>query len=283
MGARCVLRYRELLLGASQSDATAAHIGFRTGWMLVAKRAIPRDAILAGGRTVCCRSDETRSLAPMTLPSDGPGILTYLALIVPGLIFIAIRAQLRGFRDVDRSVGARILLAFVVSAILDAIYLAFLGGPVLERLQTGRSISSGELTAAAWLFLLLGILIPVLMSWAIYGDAPILRPLHRGFARAGASLTDSRYESTPTAWDLVATSTDAGWVRVRLGDGVWVGGRFGNNSYFSTYPEPRDLFIEEQYAMTEDGGFQDPLPSSAGVWLAIKDDYQVEWLHDSEE
>lgn len=219
----------------------------------------------------------------MTLPSDGPGILAYLALIVPGLIFIAIRAQLRGFRDVDRSVGARILLAFVVSAILDTLYLVVLGGPLLERLQSGKSITPGEVTAAAWLFLLLGIVIPVLVSWVIYGDGPILRPLHKGFARARAALTDSRYESTPTAWDLVATSTKAGWVRVRLGDGVWVGGRFGDNSYFSTYPEPRDLFIEEQYAMARNGGFQHPLPSSAGVWLAIKDDYQVEWFRDAEE
>lgn len=216
----------------------------------------------------------------MSLPSDGLGVLFYLALIVPGVVFISVRAQLRGFRDVDRSVGARILLAFVVSAVFDAVYVASIGPRVVTRVQSGAELTAGEVRTLGWLFVLLAILIPALVSWITYGGGPLLRPLHEIAGKLRTKITDSRYESTPTAWDLVATTTEAGWVRVRLADGVWVGGRFGDSSYFSTYPEPRDLFIQEQYVMSEDGAFGDPLPLSGGVWVAVGDDYLVEWIHD---
>jgi hypothetical protein len=216
----------------------------------------------------------------VSLPTDGFGVLFYLALIVPGVVFISVRAQFRGFRDVDRSVGARILLAFVVSAVFDAVYVASIGPLVATRVHTGAALTAGEVGAVGWLFVLLAIAIPALVSWVVYGGGPFLRPLHKVAGKVRAKITDSRYESTPTAWDLVTTTTDAGWVRVRLTEGVWVGGRFGDSSYFSTYPEPRDLYIQEQYVMSEDGEFGDPLPLTGGVWVAVRDDYLVEWIHD---
>ncbi|WP_311243995.1 DUF6338 family protein [Microbacterium sp. WCS2018Hpa-23] len=216
----------------------------------------------------------------MSLPTDGLGVLFYLALIVPGVIFISVRAQFRGFRDVDRSVGARILLAFVVSAVFDAVYVSLIGPLVAARMMTGNGLTAGDVGAAGWLFVLLAIVLPAITSWVVYGGGRLLRPLHEAASRFRAKITDSRYESTPTAWDLVTTTTDAGWVRVRLAEGVWVGGRFGDSSYFSTYPEPRDLYIQEQYVMSEDGEFGEPLHLSGGVWVAVRDDYLVEWVHD---
>lgn len=207
-------------------------------------------------------------------------MLFYLALIVPGVVFISVRAQFRGFRDVDRSVGARILLAFVVSAVFDAVYVASIGPLVATRVQSGAALTAGEVGTLGWLFVLLAIFVPALVSWIAYGGGPLLRPLHAIAGKLRTKITDSRYESTPTAWDLVTTTTEAGWVRVRLADGVWVGGRFGDSSYFSTYPEPRDLFIQEQFVMSEDGAFEEPLPLSGGVWVAVRDDYLVEWIHD---
>ncbi|WP_223627100.1 DUF6338 family protein [Microbacterium sp. EST19A] len=217
------------------------------------------------------------------MPTDGLGILSYLALIVPGVIFILVRSQLRGFRDVDRSVGSRILLAFIVSVIFDAVYIAVLGPPVIARLRSGEAIAPAEVSVAAWLFLLMGIVIPALLSYVVYGGGRALQPLHRLASRMRSHLTDSRYEATPTAWDLAATTTEAGWVRIRIADGVWIGGRFGDQSYFSTYPEPRDIFIETQYMMDQMGAFNDPVEGSAGVWVAVRDDYIVEWLYDAED
>lgn len=215
----------------------------------------------------------------MNPPTDGMGFLFYLALIVPGMIFISVRAKFRGFRDIDRSVSARILLAFVVSAVFDAVYVSLIGPPVVTRVLTGQGLTAAEVRVAGWGFVLLAIILPAVVSWVVYGGGPPLRWLHEVAAKFRAKITDSRYESTPTAWDLVTTTTDADWVRVRLADGVWVGGRFGDNSYFSTYPEPRDLYIQEQYMMSRKGQFLKPVPSTGGVWVAVRDDYLVEWVH----
>ncbi|WP_220032663.1 DUF6338 family protein [Curtobacterium sp. MCJR17_043] len=53
---------------------------------------------------------------------------------------------------------------------------------------------------------------------------------------------------------------------MRLAPGDWIGGRFGRRSYFSTYPEPHDLFIEEQWKMSDDGEFTAPVENAAGLW-----------------
>ena len=219
----------------------------------------------------------------MTIPTDGFGVLAYLALIVPGIVFIMVRSQFRGFREVDRTVGGRLLLAFVVSVVFDAAYLAIFGAALMTRLQSEAPVTPGEVTVVSWLFLLIAIVIPAVASWIVYGGGSWLRPLHQAAAFLRARLTNSRYESTPTAWDLATTTTQATWVRIRLEDGAWVGGRFGDNSYFSTYPEPRDIFIERQYDLSEDGAFGEPTVGSAGVWVAVRDDYLVEWLYDAED
>lgn len=172
----------------------------------------------------------------MSLPIAGWGILSYLALIVPRIVFIMVRSQLRGFRDVDRTVGARLLLAFVVSIVFDAVYLASFGGVVLERLQTGTAPTPSEVALVGWLFIVPALIIQAVVSWAIYGAGKLIRPLREFAARIKGHLTDCRYESTPTAWDVAATTTAGTWVRVRLEDGG-VGGRFRDRSYFSTYPE----------------------------------------------
>lgn len=213
---------------------------------------------------------------------DGPGILFYLALIVPGAVFISVRAQFRGFSDVDRSVGARILLAFVISAAFDAICVAAFGRLVVHRLNTGAYLTEPEVATLGWLFVGWLSLSPQSCRGSSMVAALCSVPSNGVTAKLRDSITDSCYESTPTAWDLVTTTTKAGGVRVRLGDGVWVGGRFPDNSYFSTYPEPRGRFIQEQYVMTEGGKFGEPVPSTGGVWIAVRDHYLSEWVYDTE-
>jgi hypothetical protein len=168
----------------------------------------------------------------VSLPLDQFGIASYLALLVPGVVFTAVRAALRGFRDVDRSVGAKILQAFVVSVIFDSIYAAILGSMLAARIESGVRPAPEEVTAGAFLFIALGLVVPVLISWVIYGGAPFLEGFHNALGRFRRAITNSRYESTPTAWDLAATRTTAPWVRVRVSPDEYVGGVFAQNSYF---------------------------------------------------
>jgi hypothetical protein len=219
----------------------------------------------------------------MSLPTDQFSLASYLILLVPGIVFTAVRGQLRGFRDVDRSVSSRILQAFLVSVIFDSIYIAIFGFALTQRLETGAPPSPTEVAVGSGLFFCIAIVIPSTVAWLIYGDAPMLRRPQSMFGRFRRGITNSRYESTPTAWDLATTQTTAQWVRVRIDKDVWVGGVFSNQSYFSTYPEPRDLFIERQYILDEAGQFLGPVEGTAGVWVAIQDNYVVEFLQPEEE
>jgi hypothetical protein len=59
----------------------------------------------------------------------------------------------------------------------------------------------------------------------------------------------------PRAWDHLFWRGPALVVRLKLKDGEWVGGLFGDDSYASGYPEPQDLLLEETYEITNDGTF----------------------------
>jgi hypothetical protein len=59
----------------------------------------------------------------------------------------------------------------------------------------------------------------------------------------------------PRAWDELFWRGPALVVRMKLKDGEWVGGLFGDNSYASGYPEPQDLLLEETYEILDDGTF----------------------------
>jgi len=59
----------------------------------------------------------------------------------------------------------------------------------------------------------------------------------------------------PRAWDDLFWRGPALVVRLKLMDGEWVGGLFGDRSYASGYPEPQDPLLEEAYQIGDDGTF----------------------------
>ena len=59
----------------------------------------------------------------------------------------------------------------------------------------------------------------------------------------------------PRAWDDLFWRGPALVVRLKLKDGEWIGGLFGDDSYASGYPEPQDLLLEEAYEIADDGTF----------------------------
>ena len=221
----------------------------------------------------------------MTIPTSSFQLIFYLALLVPGVVFAAARVQLRGPRAADRSVAARILEAIVASAIFDSIYAAILASEVARALRDIRGYIAENLVSTVSIFLIGGVLIPYLVAWAIYGKVPFLAVISTIWTqKLRPRLTASQEASdTPTAWDYGNKAVVEGWVRVRLAPGVWVGGVFDERARFSTYPETRDLFIAEQWSIDEDGAFISPVVGSQGMWLAVRDDYVVEWLLEQED
>ncbi|HWH26543.1 MAG TPA: DUF6338 family protein [Pseudolysinimonas sp.] len=221
----------------------------------------------------------------MTFPSTSFQVVLYLALLVPGVVFAASRVQLRGPRAADRSVAARVLEAVVASAIFDSIYAILFHEQVAVAVLDVRVFVATNVIGVAIAFLACGVAVPYVVAWAVYGQVPILeKPLTSWERLIRPKLTRSQEANdTPTAWDYGNKTVGEGWVRIRIDSGVWVGGLFDEGSRFSTYPEPRDIFIAQQWKLGPTGEFQSAVAGSQGVWLAVKDEYVVEWLQDQED
>jgi len=220
----------------------------------------------------------------VSIPTSAFQLAFYLALLVPGVVYAAARVRLRGPRAADGSVGARILEAIVASSIFDAIYGIVLADVAAQIIADPVAFAADKPRLALTIFLLGGVVVPYVTAWVAYGDVPMLRrPSSWIRETVRPKLTASQQASdTATAWDFANKSAVAGWVRVRLAEGTWVGGRFDQDSRFSTYPEERDIFLSQQWRLDESGQFLGPVEGSQGVWLAINDGHVVEWLHEEE-
>ncbi|MGW5922294.1 DUF6338 family protein [Nocardia fluminea] len=212
------------------------------------------------------------------IPSTLIGVVTLVVLVLPGVIYSAVRMRYHGFRVADREVSSQIVRAFAFSFIADALYLAVLGDLLLGWMKLGPSglpIRPRELGLS---LLVLGILIPALVATLQYGDIRIRQHTVRGknfrFPRPASS-----YDPTPTAWDMAALALGERWIRIRMSDDRWIGGWYSSESYVSTYPEPPDIYIESQHQMTEAGEIGEEVKGTAGVWVPLKDATLVEWIN----
>jgi hypothetical protein len=205
------------------------------------------------------------------LPATTAQLLLALLFVVPGSVYQAARSRLRGPTPDDSNVSMRVLRALAVSAFLDAVYIAVLG-PTLVRLfgaQQGKPSASGfadHPRQAGLLGLLLLFVIPVSLAGLDY-----LR-VRRGW---GLRLS---YDPTPRAWDFAFREIEPTYVRLLTTDGVWLGGWYGENSFVSSFPEPREVFIETAHLMEPDGSFGAEVPGSNGLYVRCDDIRAIEFV-----
>lgn len=224
----------------------------------------------------------------MSIPTTALGIFALISLLIPGIVFAAVRTALQGFTAHDRSISSRVVQAVMISVLFDSLYLVLFGsmlGPIFAK---GSAALLVEPQTVGICILALGILIPGLVAYLIYGQSPwhiVIREWVSGKLPKWVRLLSpqSNYKSVPTAWDWAAPTKTWTWIRVLNAHGKWTGGRYTDEAFFSVYPEPRDIFIPEQWDMKADGSFVRMTAQSAGVWLSLEDAQVVEWLYDSPE
>ena len=96
-------------------------------------------------------------------------------------------------------------------------------------------------------------------------------------------VRSNRERPTAHGWDWgVYRAVTPRFVRVTLESGKFIGGWFGHKSYASTHPHSRDLFIEEQWVLDEQGSFINKLDGGLGIWVSVTDERYVEWLEPPE-
>jgi hypothetical protein len=175
------------------------------------------------------------------------------------------------------TVPGRILEALFVSVIFDAVYLGAVGGFYGLVSKHNFAFVTSHLAALSIASLLLFVALPAAIAFVVYAVRPVDLVTPRG--RVRSLRIRHTYVNVPTAWDFVAKNFVASqFVRIRLEDGHWVGGWFSTRSFVSTYPEPRDIYVESEWEMDADGAFIRPLETTTGVWLLIGDSRIVEWV-----
>jgi hypothetical protein len=215
----------------------------------------------------------------VTVPSTLGQVIIALLLVLPGTVYQVARARFRGPTPDDSSASNRILRALAFSAALDAIYI-LLFGQILVRIATD---ASGVITATAlqdriapvgiWALALL-VVIPTILAGAGAGLVYLIPRIRRRWAW----VPQLSYDPTPRAWDFAFRGIEPCYLRVQLTDGSWHGGWYGGESFASSYPEPRELFIEKAYKMKPDGEFDGELPGTRGIYVRCDEVRSLEFL-----
>jgi hypothetical protein len=194
-------------------------------------------------------------------PSTVVQLVLLVLLVLPGITYQFLRERWRGPVPGERDFGERVLRAVVASIALDVAYL-IVAGPALLRLARGDGASgwSGFVEQPR----LIGLVAALLFLVVPAAGAAVLSWVERRRLK-------STFRATPTAWDHAFHDREPCFVRVRLKDGNWAGGWYGNRSYASSYPHPAELYLESARVMSHDGEFGVRVPGTDGLRLRAED------------
>lgn len=214
----------------------------------------------------------------MLIPTSVFQLAAVLLLAVPGIVYTAARRRLIGPTPEDQAFSVRLTRAVAVSVILDLTYLLILS-PWLVKLQSRRLTAEDGINAiaaqpqlSAAIALTSLVIIPTTI--AILGQVRVRKPF-----RLLRPLTIAPiYHPTPSAWDRSAPDRGRAFVRIFTEDERWVGGWLGAGSYVSTYPQPRDIFIDVEWKMSGSGDFLEPVPDSLGIFVPLTGKERVAWI-----
>lgn len=159
-----------------------------------------------------------------------------LGFVVPGLIVVFVRAQFLTGRTPPHS--AALLNYLTLSIVYYALVL-----PLLDYVLSIEQPSYGK--AIAWFGF-------VFVGPAIFGLVLGLNAqfgfLRRVLSRCGINPV----HVMPTAWDWKFSNMEPQWVLVTLKDGTRFAGCCSKNSFMSSDPAERDMYIQWLYDIGED-------------------------------
>ncbi len=208
----------------------------------------------------------------MSVPSSVPQLIILVAFILPGIVYQSVRSRLRGPAPDELNATSKVLRATAVSTAL-VLFYGLLIGPELVDLARGKGwlVHHSRWTALIGLVLLL--VIPAALAlgeqwWTLWEGRPAKLTL--------SGLTT--YDPTPAAWDFAFRDREECFVRVLTNEGRWIGGWFDPDSFASSFPEPRELYIAQQWKMGEDGSFIDEVTNSRGIYIRCDDARVVEFI-----
>ncbi|WP_417540984.1 DUF6338 family protein [Microbacterium maritypicum] len=226
----------------------------------------------------------------MGVPEGSFAVAAFIVIALPGFIYAWIRRWLRGESAADRNVGLAIARGAAFAVTLTALYLALFGDLVATGIKTvsgSDALALSDPQVVGLTVLVLYVIVPTAVSALLQVRhiawqkvvLPERAPEWLRTVAAGVRWPRSKhgYSPVPTAWDYAVTQNQSAYVKVKRGStSEWIGGWYTGDAFAAMYPEPRSIYIHQQYAMNKKGEFGDPLPDSS-VFLMINDDDVVYW------
>lgn len=185
-----------------------------------------------------------------------------LLFVVPGLIALFVRSRFIAGRT--PSVKENILIFVVLSLIYYSFTIFF-----LERALSIKEPWVAQ--ALVWVFL-------VLVGPAVFGFILGVAAQREYFTRLANWLGFTVVHIIPAAWDwrFSSISRDGIFVMVTLTSGERVAGYFGSNSFASSDAGERDLYIEEEYTVTDEGVWE-ARRESVGLLISAREIRYIEF------
>jgi hypothetical protein len=108
-----------------------------------------------------------------------------------------------------------------------------------------------------------------LLYGAFYATAILVTPVAWALLWRHFRTTQAVQKALPhpaeKPWDFVFRQRQAYWMLITFKDGKQVAGRYDSRSFASAAPSPEQLFLQEAWVVSEDGGFERPRTDSAGI------------------
>ena len=102
------------------------------------------------------------------------------------------------------------------------------------------------------------------------------RSIHESGGRRPPLQRD--FFTASTAWDYHFRKGRAYWVWLTFKNGKVMAGLFGPNSFASSFPHKRDLYVEKLLRLDENGGVVELIENSSGALVAMEDLERIEFF-----
>jgi len=197
------------------------------------------------------------------MPQNLSQVLLLIVFIIPG--FILMRVKRLAYPTVEETFQNTLVDALALSCLVHA-----LCSPLWYWVLAGHRYPGRPWLFMVQIFVILFV-VPILLGFTyILG---FRRDRFRGLREfMGIPHPD------PTAWDYHFRKGRAYWVWLTFKSGRVMAGLFGPNSFASSFPHMRDLYVEKLLRLDENGSVVELIENSSGALVAMEDLERIEFF-----
>ena len=183
-------------------------------------------------------------------------LLLFIGFVIPG--FVSLKTYQLLFPSATRDSSRLLIDAIAYSCVNYAVLFYF-----IYEVESS-DLAKADPRAYVAFYVLVLLIAPV--AWAL-----LLRVL-----RGTQFLQRVFPHPTGKPWDFVFGQRKSCWMIVALKDGTRVAGKFGPSSFASSAPAAEQLYLEENWVINDDGGFERPRADTGGILILSSDIVTVE-------